>query len=68
MKIVFKNEVQTQIADMIWNAQNPYEIDMILRLYGHDAQVVYNMILAETFDQFFETDIAEAVLDKIFKG
>lgn len=67
MKIVFKNELQTQIADMIWNAQDPYEIDMVLHLYGHDAQVVYNMILAETFDQFFETDMAEAVLSNIFK-
>jgi hypothetical protein len=51
----------------MWNAKDMSTINKILSIYGRDAHVVYHMLLAETYDGFDETDIASAVLEKIFR-
>ncbi len=67
MEIKFQNALQSHIADLMWNAKDMSTINKILSIYGRDAHVVYHMLLAETYDGFDETDIASAVLEKIFR-
>lgn len=64
MEIRFANAAQCKIADLIWEAQSREDVDKIIRVFGHDARVVYNMIVAASFDQVDSIDEAEAVLRK----
>lgn len=63
MEIEFQNDRQVKIAELMWNAENQDAVNLILKTFGHDAQVVYHMILAETYDQHVDTDIAKQVLN-----
>lgn len=65
MELQLQNADQHRIADLLWNAKDQKEVKMILRLFGHDAQVVYNMMMAAYFDQIDDTDLAESVLNSI---
>ena len=67
MEIKFDNQLQTHIADLIWEAESENQVSEILAIYGKDAQVVLDMILAETFDQVLDTDMAMEQLNKILK-
>jgi len=67
MEIKFQNALQSHIADLMWNAKDMSTVNKILSIYGRDAHVVYHMLLAETYDSFDETDIASAILEKIFR-
>jgi hypothetical protein len=49
----------------MWNAENNNVVNEIIKCYGHDAVVVYNMMVAAVFDQIDDTDIAEDVVAKI---
>jgi len=65
MELQLQNADQHRIADLLWNAKDQKEVKVILRLFGHDAQVVYNMMMAAYFDQIDDTDLAESVLNSI---
>lgn len=67
MEIVFQNKAQVKIADLLWDAQDQKAVDLILKTFGHDAYLVYHMIIAYTMDQVTDTDLAESALKKIFK-
>ena len=67
MEIKFANSLQSHIADLMWDAKDLEMVKKIITVYGKEAEVVYNMLLAEAFDSFNETDLAEKVLNKIFK-
>ncbi len=64
MELKLQNAAQHKIADLLWVAQSQQEVNAILRVFGHDAQVVYNMMVAETFDDVDSVEDAEAVLRK----
>lgn len=64
MQIKFANKLQVHIADLMWNADKEM-VKKILAVYGKEAEVVYNMMLAEAFDSFNETDLAEKVIERI---
>lgn len=64
MELQLKNAAQHKIADLLWVAQSQQEVNMILRVFGHDAHVVYNMMIAATFDQIEDTLDANRVIDK----
>ena len=63
MELQLQNADQHRIADLLWNAKDQKEVKMILRLFGHDAKVVYNMLIAAYFDQIDDTVLAESVLN-----
>jgi len=65
MELQLQNADQHRIADLLWNAKDQKEVKVILRLFGHDAQVVYNMMMAAYFDQIDDTDLAESLLNSI---
>lgn len=64
MQIKFANKLQVHIADLMWNADKEM-VKKILAVYGKEGEVVYNMLLAEAFDSFNETDLAEKVIERI---
>lgn len=62
MELKLQNPAQVKIADLLWTAQTQDEVNAILRVFGHDAAVVYNMMLAATFDEVEDTSQAMALL------
>lgn len=66
MEIEFQNKNQVAIADLLWQAQDRATVDMILATFGHDAQIVYQMIIAASFDEVDDTHVAGEILSNIF--
>jgi hypothetical protein len=67
MELQLANEKQHHIADLLWEAKDQKAVKIILKLFGHDAHVVYNMMMAAYFDEHMDTDIAVEVLNTIAK-
>jgi hypothetical protein len=67
MELQLQNKHQVKIADLLWEAQDEASVNLILKTFGHDARVVYDMMIASTMDKVDDTDLAEHVLNKIFK-
>ena len=67
MELQLQNKHQVKIADLLWEAQDEASVNLILKTFGHDARVVYDMMIASTMDEVDDTDLAEHVLNKIFK-
>lgn len=67
MKIQFANKNQVEIAKILWEAEDQASVNLVLTVFGHDAHVVYNMMVAASMDQVTDTAIAEQALKKIFK-
>ena len=66
MELQLQNKAQHKIADLLWVAQSQQEVDSILRVFGHDAHVVYNMMLAAVYDEVDEVHDAARVIRNIF--
>jgi hypothetical protein len=62
MELKLQNSTQVAIADLLWVAQTQEEVNVILKVFGHDARVVYELMTAASFDQVQETHLAERVL------
>ena len=62
MELKLQTAAQVAIADLLWVAQSEEEVNVILKVFGHDARVVYDLMLAASFDQVEETHLAERVL------
>jgi len=67
MELRLQNKHQVKIADLLWEAQDEASVNLILKTFGHDARVVYDMMIASTMDEVDDTDLAKQVLNKIFK-
>lgn len=68
MELQLQNPDQHRIADLLWNAKDDKEVKIILRLFGHDAHVVYNMMLAAYYDSCDDVTEASEILNGIFKN
>ena len=62
MELKLQTAAQVAIADLLWVAQSEEEVAVILKVFGHDARVVYDLMVAASFDQVEETHLAERVL------
>lgn len=67
MNIKFKTELQNYIADLLWAAETLEDVNEIISLYGKEAQVVKDMMVAEMWDQHDDTFLAKPILDRIFQ-
>jgi hypothetical protein len=67
MELRLQNKHQVKIADLLWEAQDQASVNLILKTFGYDARVVYDMMIASTMDEVDDTDLAKQVLNKIFK-
>ena len=65
MELQLQNAAQHKIADLLWVAQSQQEVNSILRVFGHDAYVVYNMMVAASFDEVEHTQDAERVIQRL---
>jgi hypothetical protein len=64
MKIQGLSKRQRQIADLLWVAQTDDELRLIFRLYGDEARVVQDMMIAQGLDEVLDVDLANSVLDR----
>ena len=56
---------QRILADTLWNkCQSQKDVDAVLALFGVDARIVYEMMIAHTMDQYMHTDEAMMVLER----
>lgn len=53
---------QVDIANILWNCQSTEEMFSMVEALGKDAEVVRDMIIAGTLDDFDDTDIAQHFL------
>ncbi len=65
MQIQFENQLQCRIADLFWTAPDDESVELILKSFGKEAEIVYNMIIAEVCDTEVKTDLAEKVINRI---
>lgn len=58
---------QCILADTLWNkCQSQKDVDTVLALFGVDARIVYEMMVAHAMDQYQGVDEAKDLLDRIF--
>ena len=62
MELKLQNPAQVKIADLLWTAQSQDEVSSILRVFGHDARVVYELMIAASFDEVTDTTQAQNIL------
>ena len=65
MEIQFKTVRQSQIADLMWEAQTNDEVNKLIDQFGHDALVVYHMMVAATYDQVTDTNQAQEFIARV---
>jgi hypothetical protein len=51
MEIRFANKTQCAIADLFWVAQTEEEVNVIIKTFGNEARVVYDMIIAAAVEE-----------------
>ena len=62
MEIQFKTTEQKRIADLLWSCQSQAEVNVVLRIYGLQAYVVKEMMIAATYDDIEDVALAQQVL------
>lgn len=67
MDLKLQNEVQLKIADLLWTATDMEKVNYILKVFGKDAEIVYNMMVAEVYDKETDTDLAQEALQNIMR-
>lgn len=66
MEIFFPEKRLRDIADMMWSVDTLEEVQAIIDKYGHEAQVVYEMIVAAALDEGEQdTSDAQEILNKL---
>lgn len=65
MNILFENAAQVAIADLLWAAQTQEEVDVVIRVFGPQAVVVQNMLVAAALDEVTEVDQAKEILEAL---
>jgi hypothetical protein len=64
MELKLQNPDQIKIADLLWVAETQEEVNVILKVFGHDARVVYELMIAATYDQVEDTPDADRVIQR----
>jgi len=57
---------QKQCADLLWQSQTKQQVDVIVQLFGVDAIIVRDLIVASTLDEIDDTEVAMVFLKEIF--
>ena len=56
---------QRILADTLWNkCQSQKDVDTVLAMFGVDARIVYEMMVAHTMDQYQGVDEAQDYLSR----
>ena len=62
MEIQFKTNEQKRIADLLWACQSQQEVNIVIRAFGVQAQIVKEMMIAATYDDIEDVALAQQVL------
>ena len=62
MELILKTPEQFVIADLLWACQTSDEVTAILNVFGKEAHVVRELMIAAAMDDVQETNLAERVL------
>lgn len=65
MELLLANKRQHHIADLLWEATDNTQVESIIKKFGVDARIVFDMMMAAYFDECMDTDIAESILEGI---
>lgn len=65
MEIRFANDKQVAIADLLWAAHTQEEVNVVLRVFGADAVVVQQMMIAAALDEVNNVDQAKEILEAL---
>lgn len=57
---------QLRCAELLWQCQTESQVKSIVELFGIDAVIVRELIVAATLDDIDDTAVAEVVLKEIF--
>jgi len=68
MEFLLQNKIQHKIADLLWVARDQAAVNDICRVFGVDALIVLNMMLASYYDKIDTTDLSEPILKRIKHG
>ena len=60
MDIQFRTAEQARIADLLWSCQSQQEVNVVLKIFGLEGHIVKEMILAATYDDLANEDVALA--------
>lgn len=63
LHIELQTDLQIYIADLLWACQTKEEVDAILSVWGKEAIVVKEMMIAAAMDTVMDTNIAEIILE-----
>ena len=55
-------DLQKRIVDLLWSCQSQEEVNVILRVFGVDAYIVKEMMLAEVYDDIDDVALAQHYL------
>lgn len=58
---------QRDMADIMWSCRTQEQVNACITLWGAEAIVVRDMIIATSLDEVEETGLAMKVLDKYLK-
>ncbi len=50
MQIQFQNTKQVMLANLLWECPTQEEVNQVIKTYGVEAQIVFNMIIAAAID------------------
>lgn len=64
MEIRFETQKQCEIADLLWAADSQTDVDAVIRVFGHEAVVVQQMIIAASLDDINDVSLAQSILEK----
>ena len=65
MEIRFANKDQCAIADLLWAAETQEEVQVVLKAFGKQAEIVYNMMVAAAFDEVNDVSQAAEILEAL---
>ena len=57
---------QRHCADLLWQCQTDSQVTSLVELFGVDAIIVRELIVAATLDELDDTAVANVVLKDIF--
>jgi hypothetical protein len=55
-------DLQKRIVELLWTCQSQEEVNVVLRVFGIDAYIVKEMMLAEVFDDVDDVALAQHYL------
>ena len=53
---------QKRIVELLWSCQSQAEVNVVLRIFGLDAYIVREMMLAEVYDDVDDVALAQHYL------